>query len=89
MDANLPRPCSPGEALVEDGLMTVAEAATFLRVSRSTIYGLMDRGDLAFVKLGVSRRIPKRALIALAAAHLQGEPPEEANPDRVDAGGRE
>ncbi len=74
MDANLPRPCSPGEALVEDGLMRVAEAAAFLRMSRSSVYALMDRGELAFVKLGAARRIPKRALIALVAAHLQGEP---------------
>ncbi len=68
-----------GEALVSDGLLTVADAAAFLRVSRSSVYALMDRGELAYVKLGAARRIPKRALIALAAAHLQGEPPEGAN----------
>jgi hypothetical protein len=32
----------------------------------------MDRGELAFVKLGRSRRIPKRALIELAARELRG-----------------
>ncbi|MCH8891481.1 MAG: helix-turn-helix domain-containing protein [Myxococcales bacterium] len=47
--------------LVSDGLMTVSEAAGFLRLSRSTIYLFMDRGELAFVKLGRSRRIPRLA----------------------------
>ena len=59
-------------ALVEDGLLKVSEAATFLRLSRSTLYTLMDQGELPFVKLGRSRRIPKRALIELAARELRG-----------------
>ncbi len=46
--------------LVADGLLTVREAADFLRLSRSTIYLFMDQGELVFVKLGRSRRIPKR-----------------------------
>ncbi len=58
--------------LVADGLMTVREAAEFLRLSRSAIYLLMDRGELAFVKLGRSRRIPRRAVVALAARGLKG-----------------
>ena len=59
-------------ALVEDGLVTVSEAAAFLRLSRSNLYLLMERGELPFVKLGRSRRIPKRALIELAARGLRG-----------------
>ena len=58
--------------LVADGLLTVREAARFLRLSRSNLYALMERGELAFVKLGRSRRIPRRALVELAAAHLEG-----------------
>ena len=58
--------------LVADGLMTVSEAAGFLHLSRSSVYQLMDRGELPFVKLGRSRRIPRRALVELAAAHLEG-----------------
>ena len=58
--------------LVADGLMTVREAAVFLRLSRSTVYTLMDQGELPYVKLGRSRRIPKRALIELAARGLRG-----------------
>ncbi len=58
--------------LVADGLMTVQEAAGFLRLSRSTVYTLMDQGELPFVKLGRSRRIPRRAVIQLAARALRG-----------------
>ncbi len=58
--------------LVADGLVSVREAALFLSVSRSKLYELMDNGELKFVKLGRSRRIPRRALIDLAASGLQG-----------------
>ncbi len=60
------------ELLVSDGLMTIREAAEFLRLSPSTLYTLMDHGELAFVKLGRSRRIPRRALVDLAARALRG-----------------
>ncbi len=59
-------------ALVEDGLMKVAAAAAFLSHSRATLYTLMDRGELPFVKIGRSRRIPKRAVVELAARGLRG-----------------
>ncbi|MCH8133978.1 MAG: helix-turn-helix domain-containing protein [Myxococcales bacterium] len=59
-------------ALVEDGLMKVAAAAAFLSLSRATLYTLMDRGELPFVKIGRSRRIPKRAVVELAARGLRG-----------------
>ena len=58
--------------LVADGLLTVHEAERFLRLSRSSLYILMERGELAFVKLGRSRRIPRRAVVALAARGLKG-----------------
>ena len=58
--------------LVADGLVTVQEAAQFLSISRSKLYELMDNGELTFVKLGRSRRIPRRALVDLAASGLQG-----------------
>jgi len=61
------------EVLVGDGLLTVSEATAFLRLSRSTLYTLMDEGELAFVRIGRARRIPRRALIDLAAAHLNGD----------------
>jgi excisionase family DNA binding protein len=58
---------------VEGGLMTVKGAVEFLCVSRSWLYGAMDRGELAYVRLGRARRIPKRALIELAARHLRND----------------
>lgn len=61
-----------GESLVADGLVSIDEAMAFLQVSRSTLYMLMERGLLRFVKLGRARRIPRRALIELAAANLRG-----------------
>ena len=60
------------DSLVADGLVSVDEATTFLSVSRSTVYELMDKGLLPFAKIGRSRRIPKRALIELAVANLRG-----------------
>ncbi len=59
-------------AVVSDGLLRVGEAAAFLSLSRATLYTLMDRGELPFVKLGRSRRIPRRAVIQLAARALRG-----------------
>jgi len=58
--------------LVADGLLTVRECAEFLHLSRSTIYEFMDAGALCYVKLGRSRRIPRRAVIELAARELRG-----------------
>lgn len=58
--------------LVEDGLDTIREAIRFSSLSRSTLYELMDAGVLRFVKLGRSRRIPRRALLELVASHLVG-----------------
>lgn len=56
--------------------MTLSEAIAFLRLSRSTLYALMDGGDLAYVRIGRTRRIPKRALVDLAATHLKGDFPD-------------
>ncbi len=58
--------------LVQDGLMTIAEAMAFSRLSRTTLYGLMETGRLSYTKLGRARRIPKRALVELAASNLRG-----------------
>lgn len=39
-------------------LLTVTEAAELIGLGRTTIYKLMDNGDLASVRVGKSRRIP-------------------------------
>ena len=61
-----------GEDLVAEGLLTIVETAAFLSISRSKLYELMDNGELQFVKLGRSRRVPRRAVVELAARGLRG-----------------
>jgi excisionase family DNA binding protein len=56
--------------LMADGLDTVPAAAKFLGISRTSLYGLMDKGLLEYVKLGKARRIPHRAVLELAARNL-------------------
>ena len=60
------------EILVSDGLVTIREAARFLSLSRSTLYQMMDKGELLYAKIGGSRRIPKQALKNLAGTSLLG-----------------
>ena len=61
--------------LVSEGLMTVREAAEFLGLSRSTVYELMESGELPFAKIGKARRIPRRAVTAFAASRMVGAVP--------------
>jgi hypothetical protein len=47
----------------------MGEAAQFLGIGGSKLYGQMDTGEPAFVKLG-RRRVPRTALVKLAEANL-------------------
>lgn len=58
------------EELVSEGMLTVLEACLWLGLSKSYVYSLMDRGELEYIKIGSARRIPKRALVKLAAKNL-------------------
>jgi excisionase family DNA binding protein len=58
------------KSAVADGLATIEEAMEFVRVSRATIYALMDRGQLTYTKIGRRRLIPRQALIQLAEGGL-------------------
>jgi excisionase family DNA binding protein len=58
------------EELVGDGLDRVDDACDFLGVSRAYLYRLMEAGELQYVKIGRTRRIPHRALVDLAARSL-------------------
>ena len=51
-----------------DGVATIREATVFLRVSRSFLYKLMDRGDLAYCRFGAARRVPWAELRRYVAA---------------------
>lgn len=57
---------------LDQGLLTVAEAAEMLHVCRTTVYGLMERGLLQYVKIGKARRIPKAAIRDLISRNLKG-----------------
>jgi excisionase family DNA binding protein len=57
-------------ALLADGFDTPKSAAAFLKVSVAQVYRLMQVGKLPFTRIGRSRRIPRRALIELAARNL-------------------
>jgi excisionase family DNA binding protein len=58
--------------LTADGFADVHKAAEYLSMSRSSIYKLMDSGDLTFAKFGKSRRIPWRALRQYAERCMTG-----------------
>jgi excisionase family DNA binding protein len=45
-------------------LLTVAEAAAILKISRSKTYELIASGEIESVTIGRSRRIPTSALVA-------------------------
>ncbi len=65
--------CSdPDLGLVGEGLLRVGEASRLLGLARSTLYQLMGRGELPYVKIGRARRIPRRAVLTLAARSLVG-----------------
>jgi excisionase family DNA binding protein len=56
--------------LVADGLVTVREAAQWLGLGRAKLYQMMERGELAYVKIGRARRIPRGALVDVAVSGL-------------------
>ena len=58
------------EPAVQDGFVTVAEACKFLGISRTKLYEILGSGELPSAKIGRSRRIPKRSLVAYAASRL-------------------
>jgi excisionase family DNA binding protein len=53
--------------MTEKLLLTMTEAAEVLSISRSRIYELTASGELEFVKLGKSRRVPVDAIESLIA----------------------
>jgi excisionase family DNA binding protein len=55
-------------------LLTVADAATRLNVSRSKLYELLADGELPSVRIGRTRRIAVTALDEFVAAHTERIP---------------
>jgi excisionase family DNA binding protein len=58
------------ELMVQEGLLTIEAAMEFLDISRASLYRLISDGILPTVKLIGARRIPRRALIDLAASRV-------------------
>jgi excisionase family DNA binding protein len=53
-------------------LLTVKEAAQYARVAHRSIYALMERGELNYIRIGRLRRIPKTALAQIIDPNLKG-----------------
>lgn len=49
------------------GLAKIADATSYLQVSRTKLYRLMRSGELPYVMIGHRRRIPWSALRSLAS----------------------
>lgn len=64
------RQTSDRQSLVHDGLDRIEDVQRFLALSRTAVYDLMDNGVLPWLKIGRSRRIPHRAVVAFAARNL-------------------
>lgn len=53
-------------------LLTASEAATALRISRSSIYRLFDAGELGWVQIGTARRVASAEIHRFIVAHTGG-----------------
>lgn len=60
-------PPDPGFRIVDSRLLTVAEAARYLRVRRTYVSALIRRGELVAFRLGGRTRISPQALEAYLA----------------------
>jgi excisionase family DNA binding protein len=66
----MPTAESPSQILVREGFAEVSEAQEYLKLSRSSVYGLMESGQLAYARFGRRRRIPWKALRDYAERNL-------------------
>lgn len=63
------------ETLPESGLLTVEDAATYLAVSKSTLYGWVWQRRIAFVKVGRALRFdPADLREFIRANRIQARP---------------
>jgi excisionase family DNA binding protein len=63
---------NPQKDLLTDGALSMNKAAKFTGYSRAFLYNACNRGELPFITMGRTRRIPKRALMDFMARGLQG-----------------
>src|SRR3954465_3323970 len=74
-EADRPRDAGAPESL----LLTPEEAATLLRIGRTTVYALMKAGDLRPVHIGRSTRL-SRAELERFVGRLDAPPPSVPRP---------
>ena len=53
-------------------MLTVLQAAEVLNLGRSTVYGLIDSGELESIRIGRLRRIPMEAITDYVARKRSG-----------------
>jgi excisionase family DNA binding protein len=63
-------------------LVTVREAANFLRISARTVYRLIESGQITAVRIGKQWRIPMNDL---PGRDIIGSPPEPTTEETVNA----
>lgn len=63
---------SDRDPLIQDGLISVADACGFLGIKKSKLYDLMAAGELRWCQIGRARRIPRNELLRLAKESLRG-----------------
>ena len=56
---------------MRDNLITVREAANYLRISARTVYRLIESGQLGAVRIGKQWRIPASDLPCAAAVSVE------------------
>ena len=56
--------------LASEGVVTIDEAKTFLKIGRATLYRMLDEGQLPSVKIRGRRMIPKRAAVEMISSQL-------------------
>ncbi len=61
---------------MSDNLITVREAADFLRISARTVYRLIESGQIGAVRIGKQWRIPASDLPGVAHAEMSGTAPQ-------------
>jgi len=62
----------------DERLLTVEGAARLLQLGRTLTYTLVQRGDLASVKIGRSRRVPVQAIDAYIERLTADQAPADA-----------
>jgi excisionase family DNA binding protein len=62
------------EQLCSAGVVNPKEAAKLLGIGHTMLYALMKKGELPYVLIGRSRRIPRAGIIRYLAEHLTSGP---------------